>query len=300
MTQKIELEEWAKGNPGKPAPEADRYRIRVGDEGGFDQKLVIKDPKPTGRQILEAAGRLPAEEHMLLLLQSDGMLEEVNLGETVDLRRPGAERFLVFRSDRVLYFELDGRRFPWGTDKISEATLRKLGRVPQDYNIWLERRGKEDLLLERGRAVDLSPAGLERFYSGKDETRAGRGESVLPKADLRYLEEHGIAFEEVSDGERKGIVFKGCALPETLDAAAADILVILPSSYSDAGPDMFHTDPWVKLRASGKYPEAADQAVDFVGRRWQRWSRHNNEWRAGVDGIWTMLRRIDAALKGAR
>src|SRR5262245_56479467 len=94
MTQEIDLEEWAKGNPGKPAPDVDQYKIRVGDEDGFDEKLVIEDPKPTGRQILEAARSLPANEHMLLLLQKDGMLEEINLSETIDLRRPGAERFL--------------------------------------------------------------------------------------------------------------------------------------------------------------------------------------------------------------
>ena len=85
MTQEVNLEEWAKGNPGEPAPAADRFKVRIGDEDGFDEKLVIEDPKPTGRQILEAARRLPANESMLLLLQADGMLEEINLSETVDL-----------------------------------------------------------------------------------------------------------------------------------------------------------------------------------------------------------------------
>ena len=66
--------------------------------------------------------------------------------------------------------------------------------------------------------------------------------------------------------------------------------------YPDVPPDMFHTMPWVKLTPDGRYPTAADQPVIFAGQQWQRWSRHNNEWRAGVDGIWTMLKRIDNAL----
>jgi hypothetical protein len=49
----------------------------------------------------------------------------------------------------------------------------------------------------------------------------------------------------------------------------------------------------------GAFPKAADQPFAFEGRNWQRWSRHQDQWRPGVDGIWTMLRRIDAALEAA-
>ena len=76
----------------------------------------------------------------------------------------------------------------------------------------------------------------------------------------------------------------------------ADVLIIIPSGYPDNRTDMFHLIPWVKLKNGNKYPNRADQAVIFNGQKWQRWSRHNNEWRAGIDGIWTMLKRVEHAL----
>ena len=119
----------------------------------------------------------------------------------------------------------------------------------------------------------------------------------LPPEDHRYLTDKGITFEEVEDGAQKGIILRNHTLPTgRFDALAADILILLPSGYSDVPPDMFHTMPWIKLMPDGRYPKAADQPVPFAGQQWQRWSRHNNEWRAGVDGIWTMLKRIDNAL----
>lgn len=124
--------------------------------------------------------------------------------------------------------------------------------------------------------------------------------SFLPAEDRDYLTAKGIPFEEVEDGGKKGVILKARPLPDgRFDAQSADILVILPGGYPDAAPDMFHLLPWVKLTNGGKYPNKADQAVTFAGKSWQRWSRHNNEWRPGIDGIWTMLKRIEEALEKA-
>jgi hypothetical protein len=123
--------------------------------------------------------------------------------------------------------------------------------------------------------------------------------AVLPIRDRAYLVEHGVAFEEV-DGNEKGVIFRDYVLPVgRFDQTKADILVLLPPGYPDVRPDMFFAMPWIKLCRSVQYPRAADQAHDFQNRRWQRWSRHNDQWRPGVDGIWTMLRRIDTALEAA-
>jgi hypothetical protein len=37
-----------------------------------------------------------------------------------------------------------------------------------------------------------------------------------------------------------------------------------------------------------------------MGHNWQRWSRHNNSWRPGVDGLHTMIKRIEHALAKAK
>lgn len=123
--------------------------------------------------------------------------------------------------------------------------------------------------------------------------------AVLPLRDRNYLLERTLAFEEV-DGAQKAVILRAYRLPEgRFDTATADILIVLPQGYPDVRPDMFFALPWLRLAKDNQYPRAADQAFDFNGQRWQRWSRHNNQWRPGVDGIWTMLRRIDSALEAA-
>ncbi|MYA59389.1 MAG: hypothetical protein F4X40_02370 [Chloroflexi bacterium] len=122
--------------------------------------------------------------------------------------------------------------------------------------------------------------------------------SFLPQRDREYLEGKGIVFEEHEDGGQKGVILKARPLPDgRFDATAVDILILLPSGYPDAAPDMFYLLPWVKLANGNRYPRQADQPLDFNGQRWQRWSRHSNDWRPGADGIWTMLKRIEHAIE---
>jgi len=123
--------------------------------------------------------------------------------------------------------------------------------------------------------------------------------SVLPTRCRKHLLERRIAFEEV-DGPQKAIILRAYPVPAgRFNCDKADFLILLPNGYPDVRPDMFFAMPWLTLVPGNRYPKAADQPFDFAGQRWQRWSRHNNQWRPGIDGIWTMLRRIDAALEAA-
>ena len=121
--------------------------------------------------------------------------------------------------------------------------------------------------------------------------------AALPLKCRRYLTGRGIPFEEVEEGGQKAIILRRMALPSgRFDAAAADILVLLPAGYPDVAPDMFYALPWLRVVPSNQYPGAADQPFPFQGQTWQRWSRHNTDWRPGTDGIWTMIKRIETAL----
>lgn len=121
--------------------------------------------------------------------------------------------------------------------------------------------------------------------------------SFLPPDDLEYLQTKGIVFEQCVDDNKKGIVIRGWSLPEGMyDQERVDLLILIPNGYPDVRPDMFHLMPWVRLVNGNKYPKAADQAVNFAGQSWQRWSRHCDDWRPGIDGIWTMLKRVEHAL----
>jgi hypothetical protein len=122
----------------------------------------------------------------------------------------------------------------------------------------------------------------------------------LPSADAAHLRTKAISYREVDQGGQKGLVFSDYALPPArFDADKADVLILLPPGYPDVPPDMFYLLPWVRLKNGNTFPKAADQPLNYENQTWQRWSRHNPEWRAGVDGIWTMLKRVDTALQAA-
>lgn len=127
--------------------------------------IEIDDPIPTGRQILEAAGKIPVDRHILILIEAAGSLEEVNLSETVDVYHRGVEQFVVFESDRLFYFSLNGQRLPWGSPYIQEDALRTIGRIPEDHAIWLERQSAVDRILIDGERIDLTAPMLEKLYT---------------------------------------------------------------------------------------------------------------------------------------
>ena len=149
-----------------------RFRVRI-DDGRF----VFADPVVTARQLLDEARKRPVEDFLIFLKLRNGLLEDLRLDETVDLRKRGVEQFLTFKSDRSFRFELDGRRFEWGAALITGRTLKKLAGVDLErYGVWQEVRGGEDQPIGDNESVDLSKEGLERFFTGVTQTTEGWGQ----------------------------------------------------------------------------------------------------------------------------
>lgn len=124
--------------------------------------------------------------------------------------------------------------------------------------------------------------------------------TFLPESDRQYLANKGYFYEEIIEGKLKGLIFSKFPLPlQKYDFSQVDLLILLPNGYPDIAPDMFYLEPSVKLVQENRPPRATEARQQFNGRSWQRWSRHNREWRRGVDGIWTMLKRVEHALEVA-
>lgn len=142
-----------------------------------DAKFDIPDPVPTGRQLLDAAGKRPVEEYVIFQLLANGLMEQISLDETVDLRKPGVEKFMTFRTDVLYRFFVDGREFEWGAPLITGLTIKKLAQIPADdfpkYGVWLEKRSAEDIAIGDNEPVDLSKPGIERFFTGITKTKEG-------------------------------------------------------------------------------------------------------------------------------
>ena len=142
-----------------------------------DTKFGIPDPVPTGRQLLDAAGKRPVEEHVIFQLLTNGLMEQISLDETIDLRKPGIEKFMTFRTDALYRIFVDGHEFNWGAPLITGLTLKKLAQIdPAEYckfGVWLERRKEEDLPVGDNDTIDLTQKGIERFFTGVTQTKEG-------------------------------------------------------------------------------------------------------------------------------
>ena len=141
------------------------YRFLVGDALFRFAPVVCNDASHTGRSVLELAALTPVESHVVFVVQADGLLEEIRLEETVDLR-DGVEKFLAFKSDRIFRLLIDGRDYHWGGAFISGATVLKLSKADQDtHGVWLQNPDGAERQIRAGELVDLGQPGVEVFVT---------------------------------------------------------------------------------------------------------------------------------------
>lgn len=121
----------------------------------------------------------------------------------------------------------------------------------------------------------------------------------LPEFDRDYLNEKGFVFREVTENQ-KGLIIQDWNLPKgKFNHEKADLLILLPPGYPDTPPDMFYFFPPILLMPLNRPARATESIQTFEGKNWQRWSRHfdASQWRSGIDGIHTYLKRIEEAVK---
>jgi hypothetical protein len=123
----------------------------------------------------------------------------------------------------------------------------------------------------------------------------------LPEEDEEYLRQKGYDWQLVPVGNEGCLVLKGYPVSaDTYDRSSTDVMIRIPAQYNNAALDMFYCDPPLKLK-SGGYPQAADHFENHIDRRWQRFSRHfPSPWRAGVDGIATLLTFVHRELQAKK
>lgn len=127
---------------------------------------------------------------------------------------------------------------------------------------------------------------------------------LLLEEDYQVLKNYGISYAE--DLAQRILVLKGYPLPgDVYQQTSCDVLLVVPSNYNQSGNDMLWTNPRL-VRKDGKPIPATNEyggadSRHFEGLEFCRWSRHWNagdaRWRPGVDGVETMFRRVEWALK---
>lgn len=119
---------------------------------------------------------------------------------------------------------------------------------------------------------------------------------ALLQEDRLYLDEKGYKYEPYVQADGNVLlVIKDYSLPPIYTTRQADVLVMIPPMYPMAQMDMFWLYPEVRLVNSNRYPVAADYFQDFLGLRWQRFSRHYT-WRPGLDSLTSHLKMVQKSL----
>lgn len=189
---------------GRPVPEHGPFGIMLGDEALSYQPVVIQNATPTGRQILDVAGKAPTLEYVLFRQLTNGLLEEVGLEEHTDLRSHGVEKFLAFKTAEIFRFELDGRGFEWGVSKISGRTLKKLAGVPPENHDVFQIKSGEEHLIEDKELCDLAVPGLEHFVSRQIDITVfvNTRPKQVHQRTLTYWAVVRLAFPDARPGEK--------------------------------------------------------------------------------------------------
>jgi hypothetical protein len=184
---------------GRTPREFGPYRIKVGDDRFEFRPHVMDRPAPTGQEILACAGFVPGDEYALFLMFVDGRLEQILLNDTTDLRSPGAEKFLAFRTDRTFRFFIDGNEREWGGSLITGHALKTLAGVDlATHDVLQEVPGHVQHVIEDREVVDLSVPGVERFVTAKMSiTIIVNGRQIqVDKRRLNFTEIVRLAFPD--------------------------------------------------------------------------------------------------------
>ncbi|RTR58806.1 hypothetical protein DY931_21355 [Pseudomonas aeruginosa] len=179
------------------------YKIQIGNEDLDYRPLVIADPVPTGKQVLEAAELRPVDEYLLFQVLTNGHLELLSPDETTDLRQAGIESFLAFKNDRTFRFFIDGRAQDWGGQRISGHTLKQLAGVdPRSYDVFLIIPGGADELIEDRDLFDLGRPGVEHFAAVEIniEVFVNTEPVVVHAHKLSYWEVVRLAYPDAAPG----------------------------------------------------------------------------------------------------
>ena len=123
---------------------------------------------------------------------------------------------------------------------------------------------------------------------------------MLPANDTQYLAERAIPHSVTPEANMTCVIIRQFQLPSGFNHSQSDLLLRLGAGYPDVAPDMWWFDPPV-TRADGQPITATNVTENYLGRTWQRWSRHfqSGQWKSGVDGLESFLALVRRELERA-
>src|SRR5262245_35779260 len=129
------------------------------------------------------------------------------------------------------------------------------------------------------------PLGVSTPACGKESTGMD-----IPADDHEFLRREGYEYTVVEDQGKLCVLLLEVKLPAGLSAPTADVLLRLEPLYPDVPPDMWWIAPALTT-SQGRIIPATEVSEIYLGRTWQRWSRHlgPGAWMAGTDSLESYL-----------
>jgi len=121
--------------------------------------------------------------------------------------------------------------------------------------------------------------------------------ALPPRLEKEIEELHEtLDIEIIEDSGFINLIFKDFPLGDGFNMAASDLLLRVPRSYPDTGPDMFWTEPALTL-ANGQIPQSTDSIETHLGRSWRRFSWHRQPWNPTIDNLHGHIEFINRRLR---
>ncbi len=121
--------------------------------------------------------------------------------------------------------------------------------------------------------------------------------AIPPRLERELAELKGAySLEVAADDSFVNIIVGQFPLGPAYKPASSDLLVKVPLTYPDAGPDMFWVEPSVTL-ADGRVPQNAESIEPHAGKSWRRFSWHHSRWNSVTDNMTGYLEFIRSRLR---
>jgi hypothetical protein len=123
---------------------------------------------------------------------------------------------------------------------------------------------------------------------------------MLPQIDMEFLVEAAPGHSISSEAGMICVMLPEFPLPLGFDQRSSDLLLRLAGGYPDVQPDMWWFHPPVSRTDGTKIP-ATESHEQYLGRVWQRWSRHlqPGQWHSGVDSLRSYVALVRKELQSA-
>jgi Prokaryotic E2 family E/Multiubiquitin len=253
-------------------------------------------------EVVRKLGKVLGDK-LIFLEREDEIARQVLDTDVIAIKRDGVENF----KSRKAVWELivQGVKIQSSVPELLTVdALHKAGF--EDANAWiitLKVEGLPKRQIMPTDVIDLRTRGIEKVRLTPKHVDNGEAHSALRldfnllSVDQVYLDNLGLAWETVVEGEHRWLVISEYPVLDGYQVRKVKLALLVPLPYPQAQIDMFHVSPALTKTDGGAIPNLMQQVIGGVP--FQTWSRHrgrDSAWNPYRDNIVTHLALVESAI----